>query len=155
MKPLITQIHKTLLKNQKTVSVAESCTGGLVSKLLTDIGGSSDYFILGVVAYSNKTKKSFLRIPPSLILKNGSVSQQVAILMAKNIRKIACSDIGIGITGIAGPTGATKTKPVGMVFIAIESKDKCICKKFLLRGNRADIREKAAFKALELLKGIN
>lgn len=152
MARIINQIHRFLIKRQKTVAVAESCTGGLVSNLLTQISGSSQYFILGVVVYSNKAKQSLLKIPRSLIAKNGAVSADVALYMAGNIRKIANADFGIGITGVAGPTGGTPQKPIGTVFIAIKSKNKKICKKFHFRGNRLKIREIATLKALELLK---
>ncbi len=152
MERIINQIHKLLIKKQKTIAVAESCTGGLLSGLLTQISGSSRYFIIGIVAYSNKAKEDVLRISRSVIVKNGVVSKTIAILMAGNIRKIANTDFGIGVTGIAGPTGATAQKPVGTVFIAITGKNKTICKKFHLTGNRNKVRNKAALKALALLK---
>jgi PncC family amidohydrolase len=151
MEPFINQTHKLLLKKRKTVSVAESCTGGLLSEALTRMPGSSAYFILGVVAYSNKTKQSLLRIPPSLIKTKGAVSKQVASLMAKNVRRIAHTHFSIGITGIAGPTGGTPKKPVGTVFIAVEGKKQKICKKFHFSGSRNTVRKKAALKASELL----
>lgn len=151
MQHIINQTHKLLLEKQKTVAVAESCSGGLISKLLTDVSGSSQYFILGVVVYSNKSKESILKIPRSLIAKEGAVSPEVALKMAQAVKKIAEADIGIGITGIAGPTGGSAQKPVGTVFIAIESRGKKLCKKFSFTGSRSAIRKKAALKALELL----
>jgi nicotinamide-nucleotide amidase len=154
MEPIIIKIHKLLIKKRETISVAESCSGGLVSNLLTLPSGSSSYFLLGIVAYSNTAKTAVLNIPPSLIAKEGAVSKKVASAMAKSIRKIAKSDFGIGITGIAGPTGATKNKPVGTVFIAVDATNRNICKKFLFKGNRLQIRKKAAIKALELLKEV-
>lgn len=154
MERIANQIHKALIKNKKTVAVAESCTGGLLSVFLSKISGSSRYFILGVTAYSNKTKESVLKIRRSVIEKNGSVSKTVAMLMAGNIKKIANADFAIGITGIAGPTGATAQKPVGTVFIALASKNKTICKKLHFQGNRNQIRNKAALKALELLSKL-
>lgn len=152
MQHLLTQIHKSLIKKKKTLAVAESCTGGLSSFLLTELAGSSHYFLLGVVAYSNKTKERILRIPEKIILKKGAVSAEVAALMAENARRIASSDLGIGITGIAGPAGATIDKPVGTVFISLSSKDKKICQRFQFQGGRAQIRKKAALKSLQLLK---
>jgi nicotinamide-nucleotide amidase len=95
-----------------------------------------------------------LKIPALTIAKNGAVSKDVAYLMAKNVRLIAKTDLGIGITGIAGPTGATSNKPVGTVFIAVAKKNKAICKKFVFRGNRASIRKQSALKSLQLLKQI-
>ncbi len=151
MEHIVNQIHKILLKNKKTISVAESSTGGLLSTLLTQISGSSRYFILGVVAYSNQTKETILKIPNFVIIKNGAVSKNVACRMARSIRKFAKTDFGIGITGIAGPTGGTLQKPVGTVFIAIDSKNKKICKKFIFEGSRITVRKKAALETLGLL----
>ena len=145
------QIHKILVNNGKTVSVAESCTGGLLSKLLTDLSGSSKYFILGIVAYNNKVKESVLKIPEKIILRNGAVSAEVAKRMAKAVKKIAKTDFGMGITGIAGPSGGSIEKPVGTVFIAVANKNRVIFKKFRFSGSRSIIRKKSALKALEFL----
>jgi len=147
-------VRNLLVKYKKTISVAESCTGGLLSNLLTYISGSSRYFVLGVVPYSNKAKEKVLGIPGELIAKKGPVSKEVALAMSDSVRKLAKTDFGIGITGIAGPTGGTMTKPVGTVFIAINARNKKICKKFIFKGSRASIRKVAALKALELLKNF-
>jgi nicotinamide-nucleotide amidase len=152
MQSVVNQVHKLLIRNKKTIAVAESCTGGLLSNFLTRLSGSSKFFILGVVAYSNKAKEIILKVPLSLIVKKGAVSPEVTIKMAEGIRKIAKSDFGIGVTGIAGPRGGTSRKPVGTVFIAINSENKRICKKFYFKGNRSIIRKKTALVALELLK---
>jgi len=154
MHDIVNHIHKLLIKNKKTIAVAESCTGGELSNLLTQISGSSGYFILGVVAYSNQAKATILNILTHIIAKEGAVSKDVATAMAEAVRKIAKTDLAIGITGIAGPTGATGKKPVGTVFIAISSKRKKLCKKFYFKGNRLTIRKKAALESLELLKSI-
>ncbi|MCK9603857.1 MAG: CinA family protein [Candidatus Omnitrophica bacterium] len=154
MQDIIAQIHKLLLKKQKTIATAESCSGGLLSSLLTKMSGSSRYFILGVTTYSNKAKESILGIRHSSITKNGAVSAIVASKMAGSVRRIAKTSLGIGITGIAGPGGGTPQKPVGTVFIAIDSPNKQICKRFLFKGDRTTVRRKAASKALELLKAI-
>jgi nicotinamide-nucleotide amidase len=154
MEAIVEQIHKSLLKKRKTIAVAESCTGGLLSSLLTKKAGSSEYFIGGVVAYSNKAKVDALKIPRSVIVKNGAVSGPVVKLMAQRIRKLAKTDFGIGITGIAGPAGGTPRKPVGTVFIAVDSKDKRISGKFHFTGSRNAIRKKTALKSLELLKRL-
>ena len=154
MQDIVNHIHKLLIKNKKTIAVAESCTGGQLSNLLTQIPGSSAYFILGVVAYSNQAKATILNIPPAIIAKEGAVSKDVATVMAEAVRKKAKTDLAIGITGIAGPTGATEKKPLGTVFIAINSKRKKLCKKFYFKGNRLTIRKKTALKSLELLKSI-
>lgn len=145
------QLHNKLLANPRTIAAAESCTGGLLSSLLTEIPGSSQYFILGVVAYSNGSKQKILDIPVKIIAKYGAVSGQVAKLMAKNIRIKIGSDFGLSITGIAGPTGAAAGKPVGTVFICLSAKDKNICRRFFFRGTRKQIRQKAASYALRLL----
>ena len=154
MENLSLKIHKLLLGSGKTLAVAESCTGGLLSSYLTQFPGSSQYYLFGAVTYSNKAKQDILKIPRSLILNKGAVSENVASAMAKGVRKIARADFGIGITGIAGPTGGTLLKPIGTVFIALSRKNKTICKKFHFTGNRTTIREKSALKVLELLKKL-
>jgi len=154
MQRLINQIHSLLIKNKKSVAVAESCTGGLLSCLLTRMPRSSRYFTMGIVAYNNSIKINFLKIPSRLIAQKGAVSQDVAALMAKSAKKLSKSDLGIGITGIAGPAGGSIQKPVGTVFIALNAKGKKICKRFIFKGNRSAIRKKTAFKALELLKSL-
>lgn len=135
-----------------TLAVAESCTGGLISHMLTDIPGSSRYLLAGVVAYSNRAKTSLLKVPEAVIKKHGAVSSQTARHMAEGVREIISSDLGIGVTGIAGPGGATDQKPVGTVYIAVFFKDKTTCKKFAFTGNRGDIKLKTALAALEMLK---
>jgi PncC family amidohydrolase len=152
MEHIVNEIHLLLIEHKKTVAVAESCTGGLTSKLLTDIAGSSQYFILGIVAYSNQAKRAILKVPYRIIAKYGAVSKPVAMAMAKSIRENAKTDFGIGITGIAGPKGATPQKPIGTVFVAMNSKNKKICKRFSFKGNRNTVRKQAALNALELLK---
>ena len=149
--PIIQQIHSFLIKKHKTVAIAESCTGGLASQLLTNLPGSSKYFILGVVAYSNRVKTGILHIPATLITKKGAVSPEVARKMAQGVRKLAKTDFGIGITGIAGPSGGTKAKPVGTVFIAVTNIQKTLCRELHFRGIRSLIRKQAAIKALKLL----
>lgn len=154
MEHILNQIHSLLIKNKKKIAIAESCTGGLLSNLLTRIPGSSHYFILGIVAYSNKAKGTILKIPAPLINKRGAVSKEVAKKMAKAIRKLAQSHIGIAITGIAGPGGGTPQKPKGTIFIAIDSKTKKISERFIFKGNRLAVRKIASLKALRLLKRV-
>jgi PncC family amidohydrolase len=151
MQNLIQQAHLRLLKSGKTVATAESCTAGLLSSLLTQLPGSSRYFILGITSYSNQVKQNVLRIPASAIRRRGAVSKETALLMAQNVRKLAQADLGISITGIAGPGGGTARKPVGTVFIALSAKNKNSCKKFLFKGKRNAIRKQASLKALKLL----
>ncbi|MDD5237217.1 MAG: nicotinamide-nucleotide amidohydrolase family protein [Candidatus Omnitrophica bacterium] len=149
---LLKEITNLLKSQKRTVAVAESCTGGLVSKLLTDLPGSSRYFILGLITYSNQAKAKLLSIPSSTLSRYGAVSKQVAENMARGVRKLARADYGLAITGIAGPAGGSKEKPVGTVYIAID----CGCcrswKKFQFKGARNSIRKKSAEEALKLLK---
>jgi len=154
MRKIILKIHDLLIQKEKTIAVAESCTGGLLSALLTRVSGSSQYFMLGVTSYSNSAKTAILKIPSMVIAKNGAVSKNVADRMAASVRRLAKTDFGIGITGIAGPTGNSPAKPVGTVFIAIDSKTKKICNRYIFKGSREAIREKAALKSLELLEKI-
>jgi nicotinamide-nucleotide amidase len=141
-----------LIKNRKTISVAESCTGGLLSNRITNIPGSSEYFKMGIVAYSNEAKINRLSVPKALIKRHGAVSKEVAVSMAKNVRAEVNTDIGVGITGIAGPKGATKTKPVGLVYIALSAPDKTIYRKFNFTGDRLTIRQRSANAALDLIR---
>jgi len=149
---IVKQIHKLLIRSNKTVAVAESCTGGILSGLLSDLSGSSKYFKCGVVAYSNSAKEAVLKIPHTLIAKQGAVSGVVAQSLAENIRKIVNADFGLSVTGIAGPGGERPGKPVGTVFIALAAKNKILVRKFNLRGSRANIRKQAAVEALCLLE---
>jgi len=154
MRNIISKIRLALVADKKTIAVAESCTGGGLSTLLTRIPGSSQYFVLGIVAYSNRSKEAVLKIPHSLISRYGAVSENVAAAMAQHIRRIARADFGIGITGIAGPGGGIAGKPAGTVFIAVSNKTKVFCQRFYLRGNRAAIRKRAALESLKLLEGL-
>ena len=151
MELIVNKIHKALIKRRETLAVAESCTGGLLSSLLTRLGGSSKYYVMGVVTYSNKAKKDILKIPRSVIQKNGAVSKVIAEMMAGRIRGLAKSDYGIGITGIAGPGGATPGKPKGTVFIAVNTRQKKISEKFKFTGGRNGVQKKAALAAMKLL----
>jgi len=134
-----------------TLGIAESCTGGLVSHRLTNIPGSSHFLKVGIIAYSNEAKKRLLGVKAHLLRNFGAVSAEVAQAMAKGIQNKFKCDFGIGITGIAGPTGATQTKPVGLVYIAASCGTKTIIKKFLLKGNRLSVKSQAATNALKLL----
>jgi len=154
MQAVIDQVHKKLLKSGKTVSVAESCTGGMISEFLTRKPGSSAYFYLGAVVYSNRSKARVTKVPAALITRKGAVSKEVAVRLAKGVRKLAGTDIGLGVTGIAGPSGALPGKPVGLVFIAAESRVKKVCRKFILRGNRSSIRLQATNLALGIIKNL-
>ncbi|MFA6355528.1 MAG: competence/damage-inducible protein A [Candidatus Omnitrophota bacterium] len=141
-----------LLRSRRTLAVAESCTGGLIASRITDVPGSSKYFRLGIVAYSNAAKIKFLGVCPGTLAKFGAVSRQTAIEMAKNVRMAACADIGLSVTGIAGPSGATKDKPVGLVYIALAGKNKSYCREFRFRGEREVIKFRTSQAALDLLR---
>jgi len=154
MDKILQQVHKKLIQKKKTVAVAESCTGGELSALLTKNAGASGYFLLGIIAYSNRNKEKLLKIPSRKIKEFGAVSKETAILMAKNIRIIARSDFGLSVTGIAGPKGATPGKPIGTLFIALANRKQVICKKLGLSGNRSKIRKQAVEAALRLLKPL-
>ena len=149
---IIRQIHKLLINKKKTIAVAESCTGGLISAALTSLSGSSRYLILGITSYSNKAKEVVLKIPHSVIKKNGAVSKETAELMAKNVRNIAKAQVGISTTGIAGPTGGTAEKPVGTVFICLSTEGTLRTKKLVLKGNRQSIRKQTLKASLNLIK---
>ncbi|HAZ10955.1 MAG TPA: competence/damage-inducible protein A [Candidatus Omnitrophica bacterium] len=145
-------VGKYLLRAKKTLAIAESCTGGLLANRITDIPGSSSYFKLGIVSYSNESKNNLLNIPMDTIKKYGSVSKQVAALMAKNVRDLTSTDYGIGISDIAGPGGATNKKPTGLVYIALSTKAKTICKEFRFIGTRNLIKYKSTQAALNMLR---
>ena len=135
-----------------TVAVAESCTGGLLAKRLTDIPGSSDYFLGGVVAYDNRVKTGLLGVSPDRLAAKGAVSEEVAAAMAEGVCRATGSDCGLSTTGVAGPDGGTDEKPVGLVYVGsvIEGATQVECLR--LFGTRDQVRERAAFSALDLLR---
>ena len=141
-----------LKKMHQTVAVAESCTGGLLGHRITNVPGSSGYFLQGILAYSNTAKKDLLGISPEIIEKHGAVSHQVAREMAESIRKIAKATYGLSITGIAGPSGGTKEKPVGLVYTALAHGQEVIVKKNLFLGDRNAIKFQSTQKALDMLR---
>jgi len=145
-------VGEKLARLEKTVAVAESCTGGLLTKLLTDIPGSSKYFTFGWITYSNEAKVSELGVPADLIQDYGAVSEQVARAMAGAARKKAGTDYAISITGIAGPAGGTEQKPVGLVYISVDSENECDTQRCHFFGNRRFIRLRAAQTALNILR---
>ena len=145
-------VGKKLAQRAMTIAVAESCTGGTLARLLTDVPGASEYFVQGWVTYSDSSKTTELGVPADLIEKHGAVSEHVAVAMAQGARTRAGTDIAIGITGIAGPTGGTEQKPVGLVYITVDSHSGCECKNFVFAGHRGSIRLRAAQTALNLLR---
>lgn len=145
-------IGKLLSESGKTVSVAESCTGGLIGERLTEISGSSGYFIEGVIAYANEAKIRTLNVPPDLIEAHGAVSAQVAEAMARGMRERAETDYAISVTGIAGPGGGSEEKPVGLVFIGYSDAAQTKSIKFILPGDRYLIRWRSSQAALDYLR---
>ena len=145
-------VGKLLTENGKTVSVAESCTGGLIGERLTDVAGSSAYFIEGSVTYSNESKIKTLNVPRQLIENHGAVSAEVAEAMAKGMRENADTDYAISVTGVAGPSGGTEEKPVGLVFVGYADENEVKSIKINLPGDRFLIRWRASQFALDLLR---
>jgi len=143
---------KLLRDNKKTLAVAESCTGGLLGHRITNVPGSSDYFLQSVVAYSNEAKIHLLGVSPDLIEKYGAVSSQVAKAMAEGIREKARPSLGLAVTGIAGPTGGTPEKPVGLVYTALAWEKGSEVSKNLFLGNRETIKFQSSQKALDMVR---
>lgn len=138
--------------NHLTLALAESCTGGLIAKRITDVPGSSGYFLESVVTYGNTTKMRLLGVSADLLDTKGAVSSECASAMAKGVRSAAGSDLGLAVTGIAGPDGGTDEKPVGTVFISLAAPDGCWTKRFQFHGSRDEIRSLTAWTALDWLR---
>ena len=152
MKKLSQKVVKILIKKRLNVSFAESCTGGLLSSTITSISGSSKVFTMGLVTYSNQSKINLLKVQKNIIKKHGSVSYEACLAMVKNLNKISKTNISVSITGIAGPKGGVKKKPVGLVFIAIKKGNKTLVKKHLFKNKKRTLIQRAAvIKALNLI----
>lgn len=147
-------IARRLTAVHATISMAESCTGGRLSDRLTNIPGSSSFFIGSIIAYSNPVKTKLLGVSPVLIKRHGAVSSPVATQMARGIRRRLKTSYGIAITGIAGPSGGSAKKPIGLTYIAVSSRKKTVCRKCQFTGSRLSIKNQAATKALYLLKDM-
>ena len=146
------KVVKLLSKKRLKISFAESCTGGLLSSSITSISGSSKVFTLGFVTYSNLAKINILKVPKKIIIKHGAVSYETCSSMVKNINKISKTNISLSITGVAGPKGGTREKPVGLVFIGIKKGNKTLIKKFLFKNKkRSSIQKATVNKALNLI----
>jgi nicotinamide-nucleotide amidase len=141
-----------LSKHGLTLSFAESCTGGLASKLITDIPGSSKYFSGGVIAYSNEVKHSVLGISNRILEEYGAVSEPTARAMAFGVREKLNADIGVGITGIAGPDGGSAEKPVGLVYVGLSNGSSSLCCRYVFYGSREIVRKKSAYAALDMVR---
>ena len=146
----------SLLKRKKLkLAIAESCTGGMLSSAITSVSGSSKVLILGLVTYSNEAKTSILKVPKQIIKKNGAVSVQCCLAMVNNLSKISKSKVCISITGIAGPKGGSKQKPVGLVYIGVKIRKKVIVNKCNFKNNgRTFIQKQTVKKALNLLASL-
>tara|TARA_B100000965_G_scaffold17321_1_gene13030 strand:+ start:300 stop:773 length:474 start_codon:yes stop_codon:yes gene_type:complete len=152
MKKLSQKLVKLLSKKRLKISFAESCTGGLLSSSITSVSGSSKVFTLGLVTYSNQAKINILRVPKRIIIKNGAVSYETCLSMVKNLNKICKTNISVSITGVAGPKGGTKKKPVGLVYIGIKKGKKILVKKYLFNNKKRNLIQKATVnKALNLV----
>ena len=152
MKKLAQRVVKLLSKRRLKISFAESCTGGLLSSSITSISGSSKIFTIGLVTYSNQAKINILKVPKKIIMKHGAVSYETCLYMVKNLNKISKTNISVSITGVAGPKGGTKQKPVGLVFIGIKKGNKTIVKKYLFKNKkRNSIQRSTVNKALNLI----
>ncbi|HAA37614.1 MAG TPA: competence/damage-inducible protein A [Firmicutes bacterium] len=145
-------VAELLSKNKLSLALAESCTGGYLAHTLTNIPGSSSFFSAGLVTYSNEAKSKLLGIPLQFIEEHDAVSAEVGRAMASQVREVAESDLGMGITGIAGPTGGTADKPVGLVYIALATPTTVTCQRFNFFGKRENIKERAVMSALNMLR---
>ena len=155
MSNLSLKIVKLLTKKKLTVSFAESCTGGLLASSITSISGSSKVFNMGLVTYSNNAKVKLLKVPKKTITKYGAVSYETCLSMVKNLSKISKSNISISITGVAGPNGGTKEKPVGLVYIGLKKGSKTIIKKNLFKSKkRISIQKVTVKQALKMILNI-
>lgn len=141
------------------LAVAESCTGGKVSDMITSVAGSSDYFLGGVVSYSNEAKVALLQVDSGTLMSEGAVSEAVAVQMADGARRAFGADVGLSTTGIAGPGGGSASKPIGLVFIAVSVRDTRVCRRHVFPGSREDVKrgssEAAIALAREVLDGLD
>ena len=152
MKLLSRNIIKKLNKKKLKISFAESCTGGLLSSAITSVSGSSKVFNLGLVAYSNQSKIKVLKVSKKIIRKYGAASEQVCKAMAKNVSKIGKTNMSVSVTGIAGPNGGTRKKPVGLVYVGIKKGNKISIKKYLFKNKgRSYIQKATVNKCLGLI----
>jgi nicotinamide-nucleotide amidase len=150
MKKLANKLVKKLIQKKLKIAFAESCTGGMLSSTITSISGSSKVFNLGLITYSNKAKIEVLKVPKKIINKYGAVSSECCLVMVKNLYKISKSNISVSITGVAGPNGGTKLKPIGLVYIGIKKGNRIIVQKNLFKNkNRISIQKATTAKVLK------
>jgi len=149
---LASRVGQLLREKGLSLSVAESCTGGGLGDRITDVPGSSDYFMGGVISYSNAAKAKLLGVDEKALAEKGAVSREVAIQMATGVRTLFRTDIGVGVTGVAGPAGGTRAKPVGLVFIAVSSKSGSTCERKMFKGSRTSIKRQSTEEAIQMLQ---
>jgi len=155
MKNLAKKLVKELIKKKLKISFAESCTGGMLSSRITSISGSSKIFNLGLVTYSNKAKIDILKVPKKIIRKYGAVSNECCLSMVKNLSKISKANISVSVTGVAGPNGGTRLKPVGLVYIGIKIGNKISIQKNLFKSkNRISIQKATTTKVLKSILAL-
>jgi len=145
-------VGELLRRKGLTLSLAESCTGGLVAKLVTDVAGSSEYFLEGAITYADAAKVRVLGVSPALLAEHGAVSSEMAMAMATGMRNNSGSDIALAVTGIAGPGGGSAEKPVGTVFIALATAAGCRAQGYRFSGSRDEVRNITAFTAMDWLR---
>ncbi|HIE11790.1 MAG TPA: nicotinamide-nucleotide amidohydrolase family protein, partial [Kiritimatiellae bacterium] len=145
-------VGSLLLREKLTVAVAESCTGGLLGAHITRVSGSSRYFVGGIIAYGNQIKERYLGVPAGVLQRYGAVSTRCAEAMAVGVRVRFCADVGVAITGIAGPTGGTADKPVGLVFVAVADADGVVSVRRLFHGGRNAVRQWSVQTALDMVR---
>ena len=152
MKIISKKVVKLLRKKALKISFAESCTGGLLSSSITSISGSSKVFTLGLITYSNQAKVKLLKVSPNILKKHGAVSYETCLSMVKNLSKISKTNVSISVTGIAGPNGGTRNKPVGMVYIGLKKGTKILIKKFIFKSKkRISIQRSTVNEAFKLI----
>ena len=147
-------LYLNCINKNLTITTAESCTGGMISSAIVHINGSSKMYKSSFIVYSNDMKSKLLNISNDLIIKNGAVSEIIAFNMAKNALKLLKANLSIAVTGIAGPTGGTTDKPVGLVWIGIGTKEKIVTNKYQFNGNRLEIRQKTTYESLKLANKV-
>ena len=155
MKNLANKLVKKLVQKKLKISFAESCTGGLLSSTITSVSNSSKVFNLGLITYSNKAKIDILKVPKKIISKYGSVSNECCLSMVKNLSKISKANISVSITGIAGPNGGTKLKPIGLVYIGIKKGNNISVQKKLFKSkNRISIQKATTLEVLKIILSL-
>jgi PncC family amidohydrolase len=154
VKKLLTELACEFARKKITLAVCESCTGGMLGSMITNIPGSSKYFKGGIIAYSNTVKEKLAGVRRKTLEEHGAVSAKAALEMAESVRQKMKADLGVAITGIAGPGGGTRQKPVGLVFIAVTGRRKILLNRCMFKGTRDRVRKKACLWAIRMLEDL-